>query len=317
MAQVILDVLTPVRWEPWNQYNDHRACPSPRAAYLVDVDVVLGQRRWPVDPLRRATVGPDAPSLDGPVRLEFVRRPDRLSSGYGEFVHALIELEVGHIAAALVEHAERRGLRAIADPGGVWLHPSEPRTPGPTPPRSSGLGPRGLTADPRPLPRQALLALVQAARSRYPLAHPGLTHWLAVHNVTGGQDGWYTVDPFVLRRSGAAMETVQRHHGHPRSVIDVASMNLALITTADVPAAVRAGGSEAYPALLRAAGSLAQHVCTASAAVNMFCRPLRSFDDTALEAAIGVPSSHSLLYALLAGRSRVSGFSYDLTPLEP
>jgi hypothetical protein len=316
VAQVILDVLTPVRWEPWNQYNDHRAYPSPRAAYLVDVDLVIGARRWPIDPVRRATIGPDAPPLTGPVRLEFARRPDRLSSGYGEFVHALTELEVGHVAAALVDSAERHGLRALADRDGISLQLSEKRTPGPLAPRSSGLGPRGLTADPRPLPKAALLAFVQAARSRYPLAHPGLTHWLAVNNVTGVQDGWYTVDPFTPRRAGAAMETVQRHHGHPRSVIDVAGMNLALITTADVPEAVAAGGEDAYPALLRAAGSLAQRICAAAAEVSMFCRPLRSFDDAALEAAIGVPMSHSLLYALLAGRSRVTGFSYDLTPLE-
>jgi hypothetical protein len=240
-----------------------------------------------------------------------------LSSGYGEFVHALTELEVGHVAAALVDSAERHGQRATADRAGISLHPAERRHPAALAPRSSGLGPRGLTADPRPLPRAALLAFVQAARSRYPLAHPGLRHWLAVHNVTSIQDGWYTVDSFTLQRASHAMETVQRHHGHPRSVIDVAGMNLALITTADVPAAVAAEGEDAYPALLRAAGSLAQQVCTASAGVNMFCRPLRSFNDTALEAAIGVPMSHSLLYALLAGRSRVTGFSYDLTPLEP
>jgi hypothetical protein len=296
VARLLVDVLTPLRWEPWNQYNDHRAYPSPRAAYLVDVDIVVGDRRWPVDPLRRATIGPDAPPLDGDVRLEFTRRPDRLSSGYGEFVHALIELEVGHIADALVANAARLGLHASADADGVSLRPGAIPQPGKVFRRSSGVGPRGLSADPRPLPLTALETFVAATRD----AHPALLLWLAVHNVAGQPDGFYSMD------------VVQQHHGHSRMVMDVAGMNLALIVTADIPA-----NQDSYPELLRAAGALGQRVCVASAAAGMFCRPLRSFDDTGLEAAISAPMSHSLLYVLLAGRSCVTGFPYDLTPLEP
>jgi hypothetical protein len=328
VAQLILEVLTPSRWEPWNQYNDHRSYPSPRAAYLVDVEIVVADMRWLIDPVRRATVGQDAPPLHGPVRLEFKRRPDRLSSRYGEFVHALTELELGHVAGALVENSARFGLVALADAEGVSLWPDEvqgipPTTPAgqdgnAAVPRSSGVGPRGLSADPRPLPREALSEFVEAAANRIPgsLHHPGLRHVLAVHNVTGVPDGWYTVDPFELVTPCAAMDIVQERHGHARTVMDVAGMNLALITTADVPAVVAAEGEGAYLALLRATGALAQHVCTASARAGMYCRPIRSFDDPVLEAAIGVPVSHSLLYVLLAARGRVTGFSYDLSPLE-
>jgi hypothetical protein len=260
-------------------------------------------------------LGSGVPALDRTVRLEFVRRPDRLSTGYGQFADALTELEVGHVAGALVENAPRFGLRAYADGDGVTLEPGDFRAPGKLPKRSSGLGPRGLAADPRPLPIETLTAFIRSMEQlpAGTLRHPGLQHRLAVHNVAGARDGWYTVD---VRRTGAAMDTVQDCHGHPQAVIDVSGMNLALIMAADVPAAVRAGGPGEYQALLRAAGALGQHVCTAAAKAGMFCRPLRSFDDPALEAAAGFPLSHSLLYVLLAGRPKVVGPAYDLSPLE-
>src|SRR5688572_22895643 len=78
-----------------------------------------GRADWP-----QSTAGScdsAGPSLDRGVRLEFVRRPDRLSTGYGQFADALTELEVGHVAGALVENAPRFGLRAYADGDGVTL----------------------------------------------------------------------------------------------------------------------------------------------------------------------------------------------------
>ncbi|MET0233891.1 MAG: hypothetical protein ABW224_04555 [Kibdelosporangium sp.] len=315
MARLLVDVLTPTRWEPWNQYNDHRSYPSPRAAYLIDVEIVVAKQRWLFDPLRRSTVGSTVPPLDRGVRLEFARRPERLSTGYGDFADALTELELGHLAGALVENAARHRLRAFADENGVTLEPGDFRSTAEIPKRSSGLGPRGLAADPRPLPVEALTSVMHAMENLPDgtLTHPGLRHRLAVHNVVGVQDGWYTRD---IRRPGAAMDSVQDCHGHPQAVVDVSGMNLALVIAADVSAAVKTDGAEAYPALLRAAGALGQHVCTAAAKIGMFCRPLRSFDDPALEAAAGFPMSHSLLYVLLAGRPKVTGFAYDLSPLE-
>ncbi|TCO56581.1 hypothetical protein [Actinocrispum wychmicini] len=293
VGRLLVDVLSPQRWEPWNQYNDHRAYPSPRAAYLVDVDVVVAGRRWPVDPVRRATVGASAPSLDGPVRLEFIRRTDRLSSGYGSFADALVELEVGHLTSALVSRAQALGLLATTDADGVSVAPGGVARPWTTVRRSSGVGPRGLGADPRPLPHAALETFVAATKD----ADPALRLWLVTRNVVGVPDG--------------LMDEVQRYHGHPQAVIDLAAMNLALMVTADIPA-----HQDSYWALLRAAGALGQRVCDAAASVGMFCRPLRSFDDVGLEAALGAPVSHSLLYVLVAARPRATGFSYDLTPLE-
>ncbi|MCE6996496.1 hypothetical protein LZG04_17055 [Saccharothrix sp. S26] len=319
LARLLTDVATPLRWEPWNQYNDHRAYPSARAAATVDL-VVAG--RWLLDPVRRALVGDGTPVVDGPVRVELVRRRDRLSPGYREFGDVLTELEVGHVAAALVEHAARLGLTArvsgltvtVAFDGMAEAAPASR-----LPVRSSGVGPRGIAADPRPLPVGVLDAVVEAI-TRPPAGSPvrdDLRHRLAVRDVEGVADGWYAVDGGLrLVSAGPAVPALQPVFGHPPGTIHVASMNLALVTTGDPAAAVASGGPDGYRALLRAAGATAQHVCTAAAGAGAFCRPARSTDDGPLEALVGAPASHALLYLLLVGRTRGAGFTYDLTPLE-
>ncbi|MFD7658433.1 hypothetical protein ACFV4N_31045, partial [Actinosynnema sp. NPDC059797] len=253
-----------------------------------------------------------------------VRRRDRLSPGYREFGDVLTELEVGHVAAALVEHAARLGLRARATGTTVDLDPGAAADRGagataPVPRRSSGVGPRGIAADPRPLPASALHAVVRAVNDP-PAGSPvrdDLRHRLAVRNVAGVDDGWYdVVGGLRLVEPGPAVARLQPVFGHPPGTIHVASVNLALVTTGDPAAAVASDGPDGYRALLRAAGAAAQHVCTAAAAAGAFCRPARSTDDGPLEALVGAPASHVLLYLLVAGRPRGTGFAYDLTPLE-
>lgn len=82
LARLLTDVATPLRWEPWNQYNDHRAYPSARAASTVDL-VVEG--RWLLDPVRRVLVGEGTPVIDGRCGSSWsaaaiVSRPDTASS---------------------------------------------------------------------------------------------------------------------------------------------------------------------------------------------------------------------------------------------
>ncbi|WP_367128786.1 hypothetical protein [Saccharothrix sp. HUAS TT1] len=320
LARLLTDVATPLRWEPWNQYNDHRSYPSARAASTVDLALAVGARRWVLDPVRRALVGDGTPVPDGPARVELVRRRDRLSPGYREFGDVLTELEVGHVAAALVEHAARLGLGARAD-GLTVTVAFDGGTTGPVsvPHRSSGVGPRGIAADPRPLPAGVLDAVVEAV-NHPPAGSPvraDLRHRLAVRNVEGVADGWYAVTGGLrLVEPGPAVPGLRPVFGHPPGTLDIASMNLALVTTGDPAAAVASDGPDGYRALLRAAGATAQHVGTAAAAEGAFCRPVRSTDDGPLEALAGAPPSHSLLYLLLAGRPRGTGFAYDLTPLE-
>jgi hypothetical protein len=310
LARLLADVVTPARWEPWNLYNDHRGYPSPRSAFPVDVAIASADKEWPVDPVRRATIGPPVEGLRSPVRLALRRRPERLRAGYGEFADALVELETGHVIAALVARARELGLHAVADEHGITVRAGQrPATIAPMPPRSSGFGPRGFAADPRPLPVAAVSDIVAALP-------PGRLHYrLAVHNVTGLADGSYD-EELACTRNCAAIAEVRDCFGHPESIIAVAGMNLALVITADVPKAVAEEGQGGYAALLRAAGGAAQSVGAVAARAGMFSRPVRSVDDLRLEAAVAAPAGHSLLYVVLAGRSRVRSFPYDLSALE-
>src|SRR5205807_8394547 len=122
---------------------------------------------WPVDPVRRATIGPPVEGLRPPVRLGLRRRPERLRPYYGEFADALVELETGHLIAALVARAGELGLHAVADEHGVTLRPGQrPAAVAPMPLRTSGFGPRGFAADPRPLPLGPVADIVAALPDR-------------------------------------------------------------------------------------------------------------------------------------------------------
>ncbi|MGW0479072.1 hypothetical protein [Nonomuraea sp. NPDC003214] len=324
VAELLVSALTPQRWEPYNPYNDHRAYPSPRAAYLVDVGVRTERGRWRLDPVRRELVGPAPPAPAGTVWLDLSQRPERLRPGYGELADALAELETGHLAAAVAEHAAALPLTVAYGPAGVTLAPGVPARPGQAVAggerRSAGLGPRGLSADPRPLPEEAVRAFAAAVADPppgSPAAGGGVWCRLAVRNVTGLADGWYVPAPLspVTGRAGAAMAAVQAAYSYPRTQFDVGGTNLALLIAADVGSAVRASGAAGYRALLRTAGAVAQHVCSAAAGAGLFCRPVRAIREGLLEAAAGAPASHDALYLVLAGRPRFAWFDYDLTPV--
>jgi hypothetical protein len=176
LVRVLRLALAPQRFEPWNAYNDHRAYPSPRAAFVVDVAVVAGADRWHLDPVRDRLFGPgEPPPLPGTACLELIPDPGRLPATYRSLAEALAYLELGHVAAALVEAAAAHGLAAeystvdgrttvtlasdavgcgTAGPAG---HASTGR--GPVMWRSAAIAPGGLTADPRPLPAVTLPTL--------------------------------------------------------------------------------------------------------------------------------------------------------------
>ncbi|WP_326554969.1 nitroreductase family protein [Micromonospora sp. NBC_01813] len=344
LVRVLRTALAPRRFEPWNGFNEHRAYPSPRAAYLVDVALRTDAGDWRVDPVRDLLHPPTPTSTadfgaTGSVQLALLTRPQRMPAGYGPLADALAELEAGHVAGALVEAAAGHGLRVTAGPGpltsvgaaadahdGLTIAVGPPVTPAwprrrLTAVRSSGLGPRGFGPDPRPLPAEVFDRLVAAAYQLppgSPAAWPGLRHAVAVGNVAGRTTGWLDLEPAgpaagPAIRPADAIGQLQRAYSYPRSEVDVAGLPLAWLVSADIGASVRSGGPTAYRRLLHSAGALAQHVGTAAAMAGLFCRPVRAVREGTAEAAAGLPAGHDLIYLLLIGRSRVRDFAYDLS----
>ncbi|GAA1409787.1 hypothetical protein GCM10009662_47370 [Catellatospora coxensis] len=287
-AAILRLALTPRRWEPWNSFNEHRAYPSPRAAWLVDVTVVEGHRRWLADPVRDRLAGrTDAPAGSGAaVTLELTVHPERLPAGYAALAEVLTWLEAGHVAAALADSAEAYGWTATADLDDdseltVTLRPghltgADAARSRLAARRSSGLGPRGLSADPGRLPEGTLATLAQAAFRQpagSPAAWPGLRHRAVAARIAGLADGLYTLDGGTTRLvdADATMEAVQQAFSYPRDKLDVAGMNVGWVISADVPAAVREGGLDAYRRLLLAAAAIGQHVGGARARPRPGC----------------------------------------------
>ena len=265
VVRVLRLALAPRRWEPWNAYNDHRAYPSPRAAFVVDVALLAGARRWIVDPVRDRLCGPHAEPGDGvtrdTARLQLTVCPGRLPATYGSLADALAHLEAGHVAGALVEAAGACGLAARCSTvdvlvGGEPLRLEITLTAGTGRPapggrgaayRSSGIGPRGLTVDPRPLPASVLATLLGSMRpapSGSPAHWSGLGHTAVVRGVTDFGDGVYDVSGPTPRlcSAGNVMPDVQAAFTYTPSAVETAGMNVAWVMTGDVAGAVRVAG---------------------------------------------------------------------------
>lgn len=336
LARALAAALAPRRWEPWNPYNDHRGYPSARCAYLTDATLRLGGGRWPIDPVRLVLEGerplPD-PATVTRATVELTVAPQRLSDGYGALREALALLEAGHLSSALAEAGGATGLTVhVSSPAGggrpgvvaevtfrqgaaatwPWAQAAAAR--------SAGLAPRGLSADPRPLAAGILRRVIRDSRPPAgSLAGRGtgaaLRHRLAVRGVRDVPDGLYEVGESgpALLRPGPAIEWVRPAFGSGRADIDVAGMNVVWAVAGDIGRAVRGHGPDGYRDMLLAAGAAAQHVCSAAAASGLFCRPVRSFDEPAAEAAMDADAGQDIVYMLLLGRPRAHDFCYDLT----
>ena len=249
-------------------------------------------------------------------------RPEALPAGYGDMRYALACLETGHVSAVLQEAAQERAIgigrrlqlqdrqRPV-----VVLELMPDQVPPVTQPtawarRCSGLDPRGLSADPRPITAETW----HRFWDRAPVIGP-VNHRFALRSVTGMVDGVWQARPEGPRllRSGSTMPSIARAFRAPAGVVDVAGLNVIWGIGADLCRHL-GGDVDNYPDLLLRAGEAGQQVCRAAAEAGLFCRPVRGVEEPDVEAALAMPVSEDLLYVLLIGAPRVRGFSYDLTP---
>ena len=332
IGAVLEDALAPTRWDDWSNYNAHHAYPSPRAKQAHRAELVLDDGVHPVDETRAsfgAVSGAAGAAGPGPALLLHAA-PERIPAGYGPMRQALALLELGHVVQAVLDAAGSRGcpLAWTASPDAASVRidlncrptrsvrsaadrMAAAGTGSARVRRCSGLDPRGLTADPRPLPAATWQRLVAAG----PRSDDRLTHRLAVRGVQGIEEGIWQLPPAggpELVRAGSVARQLAAAFRGPPGTADIAGMNTVWTVSADVAAQVRRR-PEAYAHLLVRAGMAAQIVCGAAAACGLFARPVRGVEEPDVEAALGLPPGVDLLYVLLIGRPIVHGFTYDLT----
>lgn len=96
--------------------------------------------------------------------------------------------------------------------------------------------------------------------------------------------------------------------------IDLATIPLFAIFSADIGAILRGRSSWAWFQTLAAAGQLAQHVCVAAAERGWFCRPFKGVLSHELES--GFPITGQVFYALILGRRTSTNYSLSLGQVE-
>lgn len=327
-TSVLQRALAPSRWDDWSNYNDHRPYPSPRAKHAHRVWLDFGDGPRLLDEVRCTVEELTTPAFASATKADWTTVrcaiqgvKDRIPVGYGALSEALVLLEVGHVSEALMAAAREHGIRSSwrVDPtnGGAVVElslPSGTRRPGRSARRCSGLDPRGLAADPRPMPISHFSEFLAGA----PVTDKWLRHRLAVHNIADHADGVWeaTLGGLVQRSSGSATAIAARGFRAPAGVVDFAGMNVMWAISTSVVEQVT-DRPEAYPESLIRAGIVGQRICEAAARAGLFCRPVRGFEEPDLEAVFGLEVSEDLLYLFLIGRPRVSGFTYDLSAATP
>ncbi len=347
--QLLQAALGWLRYEPGQPFNPHAAYPSPRSvftsqAWWCDDD---GCHSW--DPASRTLAGPpDAAACPAPhVLLKCV--PQRLPEHYGALRWALSLLEQGHAAetTAVVGQALgwdvavgvgagqgdvsarvdlRQPARGAAGRPGAGGEPSWWEV---LLRRSSGHGWGSLVADHGRVAHSAVAAVVAAVAAswqrRWGPVGPGGSApdvRLITERVAGLRDGVHRLSldpadpaPLAMLRRGARLHELQEAFRYPREVMDLTSMNAALVISWDVDRVADLGGEHGLAAAQVQTGALAQAACLAASAAGLFCRPARSFDPGRLRAcAVPLPAL-TPSYLCLLGRDRAHDLSVHLGPV--
>jgi hypothetical protein len=111
--EVLRRALGPLRWEPSNAYNPHRAYPSARAVFCTEAYLIADGRALHYDPNADTLVEVDgAGEAPAGTWVALAAHPGAVATYYGNLRYALALLEAGHLAHTLAAAARALG----ADP---------------------------------------------------------------------------------------------------------------------------------------------------------------------------------------------------------
>jgi lambda repressor-like predicted transcriptional regulator len=190
--------------------------------------------------------------------------------------------------------------------------------------RSSGRGPRGLSASFASVPSVALRRAAREGARRDLLwgsvasdgVSAGLRFVWVTERVDGVVDGIHSYDRRTGRletvREGRFFARLQDGFSYPPTATAITTMNVVGFAVADHPAIVAALGPRGWRLANLEMGAAMQAASLAFASAGMFARPCRSFHEYVLDDVLGVDPSETVGYELIAGVDRFSDLSLDL-----
>lgn len=308
------------RLTPADKYQVHRAYPSPRGLFGVDLHVEGSGGGGGI-----AVVDPQEHTLSRRIQearcLRLSMHPERYPSPYGSLRPTLAQLEAGHLAATLALTLHRAGVRSTTRFTALkaeWLFEigiNDERI------TEDAVGPGDIArldaaVAPNDRPLVDWLDRRTSGWSRENLVTSELPDAAAVNAVSEGlqcamaavRDVLPSPDALRLYRH-RLIDSDGRRHEHVR--LDSESSNrdgqtaavpfvsaLGYSLTVDAGAWIARYGQQASAILHAVLGWVAQWGCLASAAVQLTARPARNFGEAEWGAELALPLRHTVGYQL-------------------
>jgi Nitroreductase family len=176
--------------------------------------------------------------------------------------------------------------------------------------RSSGYHPNGVWA--RPIDAKALIARIAAAWPAITMAASwaeALVEPVLLVRCTDGWSRWSLDGDEVSGATPVADSLIRRAFGGGFDY-NTSSLSAVFILRADLRPAATDTDPNRYARALQAAGAAAQIFCRAAAAEGIFARPLRGFDELAIDVTLGGP--RQAVYAVVVGGQRAPLVRFEL-----
>jgi hypothetical protein len=218
--------------------------------------------------------------------------------------------------------AKVAGPAKVAAPAKVALSGTQPSMAEVLLRRNSGQAPRGLTAVAAPMPstvfQRAVEAVVYGGDQSTPEAKGDSAAprvLIACERVADLRDGVYElVDSRPrLMLAGRLLTSIQAAYRYPaHSSVSMDSLNAVWFLIVDYPHIAERQGVAGIRQMQLTLGGVAQRLSLALAEHRYFGRPVRAFDEEALDALLGLAPSEQVGYVVLSGRARFTDFVIDL-----